>query len=139
MAQDLGMDFAAGPAVSGLFGTAITAGTSQTSSAIDLGAVAPGEVGLEIKIVTGTGTPAGNKLWKVSAKWSHDNIDFTDDDLAAEIASATIAASATDIIIVTIPTLARYLKLLVDNDQSTGPDIATTSAIALTDVFGDQV
>lgn len=139
MSQDLGVDFAAGPSVSGLFGSNITAGNSQTSSAIDLGNPGPSELGFKIKIATGTGTPAGNKQWVVAVLWSHDNTDFTDADLGEVVERGTIAASATDIICLSIPVQARYCKIHVDNDQSSGPDITTSSSIVLTDLFGDQV
>lgn len=142
MAQDLGLDIQAGPSVSGLFGSNITAGNSQTSNNIDLtggsGNVVPGEIGVDIKIVTGTGTPAGNKQWVVKALWSFDGTNHTDADLAPVIACGTIAASAPDHIKLAIPVEGKGLKIHVDNDQSSGPDITSSSAISVYDVHGDQ-
>ena len=138
MAADLQLNFAAGPTVSGLFGSAITAGNSQTSSTIDLGSPGPVELGFELKILTGTGTPADNKTWAVYVLWSQDGTDFTDADLGQLIASGEIVASATDIKVLSIPVEGQHLKIHVDNDQGTGPDITTSSAITLTDITGDQ-
>jgi hypothetical protein len=138
MATDLGLDHSGGTAVAGLFGSNIVPGGNTTSTSFDLGAVSPQELGLEIKIVTDTDTPAGNQLWVVRAMWSHDNSDFTDQDLAPIIASGPIASNATDIVNISIPVEARYAEIDVENDQSSGPDITTSSTITRYDIYGDQ-
>jgi len=140
MAQDLGLDFAAGPSVSGLFGSDISAGANQTSSAIDLGAPTPLAIGIEAVIILAAGTPAGNKQAVISLQWSHDNSDFDDATnmdlgmiVAMETASTTYKKNRT------IPVQARYLKIDVKNDHSSGPAITGSgSSITLYDVFGDQ-
>lgn len=139
MAQDIGLDYAAGPSVGGLFAANITAGNGDESTAVDLGTPAPLAIGVEAKIVTGAGTPDGNQSAVITARWSHDNTDFSDATNEEVIAVINIGtASTTFIKSFSTPVQGRYIKLNVLNDQSAGPDITTSSVITLTDIFLDQ-
>lgn len=139
MAQDITQDFAAGPSVTGLFGSNITAGNSQQSSAIDFGTPAPFAQNVELVLATGTGTPDLNKQAVISIAWSNDNTDFSDSTNETTIDTVAIdGASSTFKKIFRFLVVARYAKIRILNDQTSGPDITTSSTIALTDVAVDQ-
>jgi hypothetical protein len=123
------INFEDGPTVSGLFGSAITAGNSQTSAAIDFGNPAPEGAAYELKIASGSGTVDGTI--DIHIKWSNDNTDFADDDKAMFLTSITPTASTTVIEIAVQGIWAQYGKILVDNNQSSGPDVTTSSSIAI--------
>ena len=139
MAQDLGQDFSSGTAPTGLFGSAISAGSSDLSDSIDFGAVAPVRVVYELKIATGTGTPDGNEQAEIKVSYSNDNTDYDDSTNETVVDAINIGtASTTFIKLVTVWCKTRYAKIRVTNDQSAGPSITTSSSIAVVDVFYDQ-
>ena len=137
MAQDLGFDFAAGPAVAGLV-LDITAGNDDDTTSFDLGSPGPLQLGIKIVAVTGAGTPAGNQQVIARIRWSHDNSVFDDLETADILWVDTITASNTINKNVTIPAKAQYGMLNFENDQSSGPALTTGTLFELYDIFGDQ-
>ena len=137
MAQDLGLDHSASvTAFANLFGSAISAGGSATSDAVDLGSVSGGMLGLELKLVAGSGTVDGPFV--VRLLWSLDNTDFTDGARGEVVWAYTPTASATAIMIRSVPIRARYVKMRVENQGSSGPQITTSSACSYQQIYGNQ-
>lgn len=141
MAEDLGLNIPAAASlttVAGLFGSDITAGNSDTSTGDDIsGAPVASELSFEITLVFNSGTVDGVAVVKI--KWAADDgTGYTDDDEADHVATITPVASTTIHKVVNVPVKDNDFQILVDNDQTSGPSIDTTSTIKFKEIHGDQ-
>lgn len=137
MPQDIGFDLGTGgPSVTLLGSNLNTATLSALTSAADFGAPTPLETGFELKLDC-QASAAGFAYLK--AYWSHENTDFSssDPDNGEVVAVVQCKASTVVTLVSTFPMRARYAKFALDN-QSGGTINSAGTALALTDLFGDQ-
>jgi len=136
MAQDLGLDFAAGPTVTLLSSDLTDGSQSAFTATVDFGNPAPIAFGHELILTTLTGTTGPVTL---QVAWSHDNSDFSDANNVQNVVTATMAASTDNEAVGSSAVMAQYAKFRLDN-QSGGTVDGTSSntALILTDIFGDQ-
>ena len=138
MAQDVGYDFAAGPTVTLLSADLSDTVTSALTATVDFGDPTPLGFGYEL-IVTGQGS--ADEFAFLEVVWSHDNSDFSDENVNFEtVTSINCAASADRKKIGSSEIKARYAKFQLNNQ--TGGTIDGTSsntALVLFDIFLNQV
>jgi len=139
--QDLSLDIAAGPNVAGIT-LDIAAGGSDITDAVALnaGSIVPPAIGVRAKMVTGAGTPDGNKRAVIYALWSLDGTNFDDTTnrqivLIIEIAAASTTFEKHRV----IPVQGKSVKFEIENDQVAGPALTTGTDLEVFDVHGDQV
>ena len=138
MAQDLGLDIAAGPSVTGwtsLNTSTIANGGTDTSSSFDLGSPTPIQVGLKAELSLAASADDSIKIYVL---WSYDNTDFDDVANADLVMAIDGVASSTVKKNRTFDAKARYGKLYIVN-ESQGSINSTGNTIAIYDVFGNQV
>jgi hypothetical protein len=139
MAQDLGLDFAAGPSVTLLSADVTDGNAGALTSAVDFGTPGPVEFGYELILTMLSGTVTGSVALRVY--WSHDNSDFPDVGSGHVVASNTnLTASADNKIVGSYPVAARYAKFdILNNSGGASVDgTASNTALVLTDIFLDQ-
>ncbi len=137
MAQDIGYDFAAGPAITLMSSDLTDTNASTLTAAVDLGSPTPVGVGYEL-IITGLTSADGFAFLELA--WSHDNSDFSDLSNLERVATIDCVASADAKKVGAFEVKARYVKFRIQNE--TGGSIDGTSsntAVILTDAFYNQV
>lgn len=135
MAQDIGLDTATGgPAVTLLGSNLSDATRSALTAAVDFGAPQPLECGYEIKLDCQTSSDGFAYL---EVAWSHDNADFSDTSNLETVAVIDCTASTVAVKVGSFPIRARYAKFALNN-QSGGTINSESTALVLTDLFGDQ-
>jgi len=134
MAQDIGLDSAAGPSVTLLGSNVSTGGTSAATPAVDFGDPQPLEIGYEIKL-DAQASATGFAFLKVA--WSHDNTDFSDSDNLETVASVLCTASTVKVKCGAFALRSRYAKFYLSN-ESGGTINSASTALVLTDIFGNQ-
>ena len=139
MAQDITLDFAAGPSVTLLSADVSDGASSSLTSAVDFGSTAPAEFGYELILTLGAGTATGYVALNVY--WSHDNADFTDSGGGELVAvNANLTASGDNKLVGSYPVRGRYAKFNIDN-ESGGAAVdgtASNTALVLTDIAVNQ-
>ncbi len=134
MAQDIGLDSAAGPTVT-LLGSNLTDGsTSAATSAVDFGDPQPLEIGYEVKLDC---QASADDFAFLKVEWSHDNTDFSDASNAETVATIDCTASTVVPKVGSFAVRARHAKFILEN-QSGGTINSASSALILTDIFGNQ-
>lgn len=135
MAQDLALDYTAGPSVTLLGGNLSDATTSSATSAVDFGAApTPPEAGFELKLDCQTSSDA---LAYLHVVWSHDNSDYSDSSNKETIAVVDCTASTVAIKCGKFTLKARYCKFYLEN-QSGGTINSASTSLTLWDITGDQ-
>lgn len=133
MAQDIGLDSAAGPTVT-LLGSNLTTGSqSALTSSVDFGTPSPLEMGFEIKLDSQASSAA---FAHIQVAWSHDDTDFSDTSNLETFASIDCTASTVGVKVGSFAIKARYAKFRIDN-QSGGTINSASTAMILTDIFGN--
>ena len=116
MAEDVRQNFGTTVAATGwssLNISVISDAGSDTSGAVDLGAVAPLALTVAVALSLGAGATG---LIEVRALWSDDSTNFSDPDNAALVGVVQGAASATVKKTFSVPVAARHLQFhLVNN------------------------
>lgn len=134
MTEDIRQNFAADSAVT-ISLNSLANGSSAVSSAIDLGAVAPFALSLEVKL---DGSSASNTgLCEIYAQFSNDNADFSDSGNDLLIGVVQMNGTTAVVKVLSMPVLARYLKLRVANASGDALE-STGNAIRYTPVSVDQ-
>jgi hypothetical protein len=140
MAQDLGIDQAAGPSVT-ILGADVTDGNAGGQTAIvDFGDPAPIEFGYELILTMAAGTVTGYVALRVY--WAHDGTNAGAVGTGEVVATNTALASGGDSQINgAYPVKARYAKfdLLNNSGGATLDGTASNTALTLYDLFGNQV
>lgn len=135
MAQDILLDFAAGPTAPDILSANLaTSNASALTTSVDWGATAPAEFGFEIKLSTAASADAYCYL---EVAWSHDDTDFSDTSNLDTVFAVKCTASSTVIAVGSYPVKARYCKFRLDN-QSGGTVNDTGTALVLTDIAINQ-
>ena len=139
MAQDITLDFAAGPSVTLLSADVSDGNASTLTSAVDFGNPGPVDFGFELILTLGAGTATG--YVKLNVYWSHDNTDFTDSGGGETVAiNGNLTASADNKLVGSYPVRARYAKFNLNN-ESGGAAVdgtASNTALVLTDIAVNQ-
>lgn len=134
MAQDIGLDSAAGPSVTLLGANLATGGLSAATATVDFGAPQPLEIGYTLKL-DAQASATGYVFLKIA--WSHNNTDFSSSDNTETVASVLCTASTIKTKCGSFALRARYAKFYLQNESGGTINSASTS-LALVDLFGDQ-
>ena len=134
MAEDIRQNFGADTAVT-ITLASLADGSSAVSSAIDLGNPGPFSLTLEVQL---DGSGAGNTgNVDLYAQWSNDNTDFSDSGNDHWFDMVTMNGTTAVIKVLTLPVLARYLKIRVENNSGAALN-STGNAIRTVPVSVDQ-
>jgi hypothetical protein len=134
MAEDIRQNFAADSAVT-ISLDSLANGSSEVSSAVDLGAVAPFALSLEIKLDGASASNTG--LCEIYAQFSNDNSDFSDSDNDLLVGAVQMNGTTAVIKVMSMPVLARYVKLRVANASGAALE-SSGNAIRYAPVSVDQ-
>jgi len=137
MAQDTGYDFAAGPTVTLLSADLADGAQSTWTSAVDFGTPSPLGFGYEIIL---TGLTLADDDCALEVAWSHDNVDFSDDNNGQLVDVVDCVASSDAKKVGASAVKARYAKFRLANESGGSIDgTASNTALVLWDIFADQV
>lgn len=137
MAEDVRQNFGTTSAVTGwssLNSSAISDAGTDTSGAVDLGAIAPFALSVAVALSLGTGATG---LIEIHALWSDDAANFADTGNGALIGVLRGTASATVRKTFSVPVAARHLQFYLVNNSG-GQINASGNGFDYTPVSVDQ-
>jgi len=137
MAQDVGLDFAAGPTVTLISADVTDTNVSALTSSVDFGSPGPVAFGFHVILTVGA---SGVDFCYVEVAWSQDDTTFADLENLEIIASVDCQASVDVEAVGVVPLKGRYAKFRLRNESGGTIDgTASNTELKLFDVFYNQV